>query len=559
MKRRTIAVMTLIATLLLFGSIVRAQDGPGASITIGWIMECQGLGDNGYNDIIDSALTELEEQTGVTVIRTPRLDLFTDQSLYNLLDVGVDVIITSDEGGLTGAISEAARSNPDTAFIILGAEGAPLMNLASVIFEENEVGYMAGYIAGTITDTGSVGFVGGARFESILRTERGFTEGAADADPSVSVMVEYVGEPDDAAGLYDQEMIKGASLRLAGAGADVLFAAAGSGFPGVVYGAERMGVHAVGVDHDLGSLAPNTVSFSVIYHYDVPVKMLIEDIIHGTFAGGIYTMGFENGGLDISDPGASVTASEAAEIRGRAALLADGGIDVPDYLDERRRTTIVVTHRINHPPYEFLDDKENSAGYLIDVMEEIGDRLGREVIFKSFTEGRIESGLEAGRSDIEPMMMLDEERTKSYLISVPWGITESVLIVPDDDLSPATMSELIGKTVAVRAGSIEEAYVYRIPSIFVESFSTTELALFALATGDVDAVIADRESALFSLSEKPLKKEDLRVIESPVFISPYGIAMPKPGDEAFLAEIERVLENMEADGTLDEIRRRWFR
>ncbi|MBN1883870.1 MAG: transporter substrate-binding domain-containing protein [Deltaproteobacteria bacterium] len=559
MKRRTITAMILACALLLFGSIAHAEDGPAASITIGWIMECQGLGDNGYNDIIDSALTDLEKETGVTVIRTPRMDLFTDQALYDLLNVDVDVIITSDEGGLNGAVSEAARSNPDISFIILGAEGAPLMNLASVIFEENEVGYMAGFIAGTITDTKSVGFVGGAPFESILRTERGFVAGVADADPSVDVAVEYVGEQGDATGLYDQEKIKAASLRIAGSGADVLFAAAGSGAVGTIYGAERMDVCAIGVDHDMESLAPNTVSSSVIYRYDVPVKMLIEDIIHGTFSGGIYTMGFENGGLDIADPGSSVTASEAAKIKDRARLLAGGKIDVPDYLDERRGNTIVVTHRINHPPYEFLDDKGNSTGYLIDVMEEIGSRMGREVIFKSFTEARIESGLETSRSDIEPMIMLDEERTKSYLISAPWGITESVLIVPDDDLSPSTMSELLGKTVAVRAGSIEEAYVHRIPSIFVENFSTTELALFALARGDVDAVVADRESARFSLSEKPLKKEDLKTIDTPVFISPYGVAMPKPGDEAFLAEIERVLENMEADGTLEKIREHWFR
>ena len=558
MKRRIITALTLAAALLLFGALASAQDLPGEGITIGWIMEGQGFGDNGYNDIIDAALTELEKETGVTVIRTPRLDLFTDQALYNLLEVGVDVIITSDEGGLTDAVSEAARSNPDTFFIILGAEGAPLMNLASVIFEENEVGYMAGYIAGTITNTNSVGFVGGASFESIFRTERGFTAGVADADPSATVMVEYIGEPGDATGLYDQGMIREASLRLAGSGADVLFAAAGTGALGAVSGAERMGVRTVGSDHDLEMLAPDTVSFSVIYRYDVPVRMLLEDVINGTFAGGIYTMGFENGGLDISDPGSSVTAAEAGKIRDRARILANGGIDVPDYLDERRRTTIVVTHRINHPPYEFLDDKGNSTGYLIDVMEEVGDRTGRDVIFKSFTEERIESGLETSRSDIEPMMMLDEERTKSYIISAPWGITESVLIVPDDDLSPATMSELMSEDVAVRAGSIEEAYVHRIPSIFVENFSTTELALFALARGDVAAVVADRESALYSLVEKPLKKEDLKVIDTPVIISPYGVAMPKPGDEAFLAEIERVLENMEADGTLDKIKDRWF-
>ena len=558
MKR--LMLLTLVSVIFFLCTPQAFTQDTEPPLRVGWIMESQGLGDGGFNDVVDLALDELKKDMGIKVIMVPRLDLYIDQAIKNLLELGVDVIIASDEGGMAGAMSEAARLNPDVKFILIGAAGAPLPNLASAIFEEDEAGYMAGFIAGTVTRTGVVGFIGGGTFEPILRFERGFTRGVSDANAGAEVLIKYVAEGEESRGLYDSKETKKIALKMAGSNADVLFCASGSGVIGAINGAEKMGVWFVGFRGDLRRHAPKTVLTSVVYRFDVPVKRLISNIINGEFVGGTYVLGFQDdafGISDLSNPESNIGSDKARKIRTRMELLASGKVDVPDYLDERRGLTIIVSSLLNKPPYEFIDKKGRYQGYVIDVMGEVGRRLGKELIYKNFEGERTTSGLEAMRPDIEPMMMVDEERIKSYITTQPWGLAESVLVVLESDIHPEEVSELIARNVGVTAGGIEESYVRKIAGIFLESYSSTELALIALTTGEVDAVIANREEVRYFIEES-LRKKDFIVIEKPVLISPFSVAMPKPGDEQFLSEIERVLKSMETDGTLEELSDKWF-
>ena len=549
--------IALIIFLFLFSPFAFSQ-GTDHPLVVGWIMESQGLGDGGFNDAVEKALLELKAEHGIDFVRTPRLDLYTDKLIYNLLKLDVDMIIASDEGGMSGAMSEAARSNPNVKFILIGAEGAPLTNLASVLFEENEAGYMAGYIAGTTTEKNKVGFIGGGKFVPILRFEKGFMGGVMDADPSAEVVTEYLAKGDDTSGLYNRNGTEEATRRLAGAGADIVFCASGTGSVGAISGADKMDIWSIGLKDNQKKFAPESVLSSVIYRFDVPVKKLVSDAVKGDFWGGIYVMGFMEGGLDVVGLSEKISSDKARRIMNRASSLMRGDVDVPDYLDERRLKTIIVTHSINIPPFEFVDEDGNSQGYVIDVMKEVGRRLGKEVVFKSFFMTRTESGLEESRSDIEPMVMLDEERVRSYITTDPWGISESVMVVPEGDLSPKDISELMAKTVGVSAGTIEESFLMKIPGIFHLGYSSTELALFALSAGKVDAVIGDENVVTYFLTQAPLGKEDFMILEKPLIISPYAVAMAKPGDPAFLSEIERALKSMNNDGTLDKLANKWL-
>ncbi len=190
-------------------------------------------------------------------------------------------------------------------------------------------------------------------------------------------------------------------------------------------------------------------------------------------------------------------------------------------------------------------------------MKEAGKRLGREVIFNSFAGTRIPIGLAATTSDIEPMVMIDEDRTASFLTGEPWGVTESVLVVRKSKLVPKEIFELISKNVGVVSGSVEERYTRKLPGIFSTGLSSTELCLMALAGGQIDAAVVDKDAATFFLSGT-LKREKLIMIKKPVLISPYAVAMPKPGDPAFLADIDGILKSMKDDGTLKKIAKRWL-
>jgi ABC-type amino acid transport substrate-binding protein len=268
-------------------------------------------------------------------------------------------------------------------------------------------------------------------------------------------------------------------------------------------------------------------------------------------------MSFENGGLGLSDLSSSIGSDSKAKIAARKSLLASGKVKVPDYLAERRKTKLVVSLNIKTAPYEYIDKKGRLVGYVIDVMNEAGRRLGRKVIFNSFSGTRISSGLEATRSDIEPMVMVDEERAASLLVGDTWGVVESVLLVKKNKLVPKEIFELVSKKVGVVSGSVEEVYARKLPGIFSKGYSSAEICLRALDGGEVDAAIVDRNAADFLLSEV-LNHKHFVMIEKPVVISAYSAAMPRPGDPAFLKGIDAALKTMKDDGTLRKISRRWF-
>jgi ABC-type amino acid transport substrate-binding protein len=131
------------------------------------------------------------------------------------------------------------------------------------------------------------------------------------------------------------------------------------------------------------------------------------------------------------------------------------------------------------------------------------------------------------------------------------------LVVPDEETSPKTISDLFSKTVGVNAGGVEESYLQKLPGIFSKAYKGSEYALSGLALNEVDAVICDKEIAKHFING-PLKREDLVILEKPVIISPYAVGMAKPGDEIFLAQIDRTIKGMKDDGTLDKLSKKWF-
>lgn len=541
---------------LAFAHFLYAEEPEVKSpLKVGWIMESKRMVGGEYNDLVYKALIELKDEKKIEIIRAPRLYLFADETIKDLIEVGVELVIASDEAGMAGAISDAAVSNPGVNFILVGAEGVPLVNLASVIFEEDEAGYMAGFAAGTVAKNGKVGFLGGAKFFPILRYERGFIAGVNDANPAAEVTIKYISE-DDASVLLKTEEVKDESLRLAGKEMDVLFAVSGPASLGAVYGAEKAGIFAIGLGADRSKLAPNSVAASVVKRFDVAITGIVSDTVSGNFAGGVYLMGFKNGGLEIATTGA-ISQEKARKILNRRDMLKADRVKVPDYTDERRKKTLFISHNPNMAPYQFTDKDGESMGYIIDVMKEVGRRMGLTVKFNSFAGKRTPSGLETERSDIEAMLMLDRLRTRSFITTSPWGVSESVLVVPDDETSPKTISDLFSKTVGVNAGGVEESYLQKLPGIFSKAYKGSEYALSGLALKEVDAVICDKEIAKHFING-PLKREDLIILDKPVIISPYAVGMAKPGDKIFLSQIDRTIKAMKKDGTLDELSEKWF-
>ena len=109
-------------------------------------------------------------------------------------------------------------------------------NIASLIFKEQEAGYLAGYIAALQSKTGKVGYIGGTKIPPVERFGIGFVQGAKAAKSDIKVMYNYSGT------FSDTNKGKTLAATMYDSGADVIFVAAGNTGNGVIAEAKERGI-----------------------------------------------------------------------------------------------------------------------------------------------------------------------------------------------------------------------------------------------------------------------------------------------------------------------------
>ena len=289
---------------LLFGLIlVLLLCGPASAqrLVVGFITGTAGLGDLSFNDMAYGGIRIAQKEYGFhLIVKTLQEGIPAGKAEF------LDVAESSDIVILLGAqhvemVKANASKFSHKQFILIESPVEGLPNVSSVSFKQNEGSFLAGYLAGRMTRTDKVGFVGGVSIPPVRAFEGGFTEGVRYANPRASVVVEYVSQPGDFSG-FDNPA-KGFELAQAQyrSGADIIFAVAGLTGNGVIEAARRAGKFAIGVDSDQDSLAKGRVLTSMIKRLDVAAYKELVKALTGQFKGGDTQYGLADGGVGLTE------------------------------------------------------------------------------------------------------------------------------------------------------------------------------------------------------------------------------------------------------------------
>lgn len=182
-------------------------------------------------------------------------------------------IIFGDAFGNEEAARAVAADYPDIAFVF-GSGGGPAEPNFSV-FDNwiHEPAYLAGMLAGGLTESNVIGAVGGFPVPEVNRIVNAFTAGAQEVNPEVEVLVTFLNS------WFDPAAAKEAALAQVGAGADILFA---ERF-GVIEAAQENDLVAIGNMSDQESLAPEHVVTSVTWNMEPTVKYVIDQVLAGSY------------------------------------------------------------------------------------------------------------------------------------------------------------------------------------------------------------------------------------------------------------------------------------
>jgi len=271
---------------------------------VGLVFDVGGRGDKSFNDAAYLGVSRAEKELDIeasylepasTEDREAALRLFAARG-FDLV-IGVGFIFSSD-------IDAVARAYPGTRFAGVdyapGPHGIP-DNVAALAFREEEGSFLVGAVAGLMSKSHHVGFVGGMTGPLIRKFEAGYEQGVKAACPSCVVHAAYAGPTPDAF----RDPAKGKALANAqiAAGSDVVYHASGATGHGVFEAAADARVLAIGVDADQYDEMPGTVVTSMIKRGDVAVFDIVKATIDGKFHGGMNVFGLEEAGVDYVHEG----------------------------------------------------------------------------------------------------------------------------------------------------------------------------------------------------------------------------------------------------------------
>lgn len=213
------------------------------------------------------------------------------------------------------------------------------------------------------------------------------------------------------------------------------------------------------------------------------------------------------------------------------------------------------------PPMGFRDATTNELiGFDVDVAMEVAKRMGVELVPTPIDWSQKINELDTGNIDvIWNGFTITEDRIEQTEMTFPYMTNRQIIVVLDS--SPYyTLSDLAGKKLALQLDSsaeeaLESSADFKASLAGGEAikFTANDQALMDLEIGGSDCVLIDEIVANYYIS----LGHNYRVLEESLADEDYGIGCQK-GSVALKNEIERILKEMKADGSLAEISTKWF-
>lgn len=210
----------------------------------------------------------------------------------------------------------------------------------------------------------------------------------------------------------------------------------------------------------------------------------------------------------------------------------------------------------SYTPYFYIDENGNYAGIDKEIAEEACRRMHYKAVFKEVSWAEQTHKLAKGSIDCIWGGFAMNGRENQYQWAGPYLKSPiSVCVRSDSDIH--SFEDLRGKTVGVLVNSKAEYYFLNQPyssQLQVSSYNNLQNAFAAFNKGYTDAVVGH----LTGLEEYTKNNPDLyRYLDSPIHTAHLGVAFKKDMDSAFVGHLSRTLDQMNADGTIPSIAKKY--
>jgi basic membrane protein A len=350
-----LAVLALVAAACGDNGVTGDGDGTpapecNADLSVGVAYDVGGIGDKSFNDAANRGLQAAIDEGLVCEENTDSLEPDAtgsnrDDNVVALADAGHNLVIAVGFAFSPG-INDNAGDYPDTQFAIIdgyatcgtvcGLTNDNLTNVTDLTFKEQEGSFLVGAAAATQANKDgctTVGFLGGQTGPLIEKFQAGFEAGVANVDPSIKVLVQYIG--DDVTAFNDAVKGEALSTGMYDDGACIIYHAAGASGAGLFNAAVAADKLAIGVDSDQYLLVsaeqqPHIMT-SMLKRVDTAVHDAIQQAGDGALEAGGQVFGLAEQGVDYSKSNTDLMTDDIITLLdGLKQKIIDGEITVPD-------------------------------------------------------------------------------------------------------------------------------------------------------------------------------------------------------------------------------------
>lgn len=228
--------------------------------------------------------------------------------------------------------------------------------------------------------------------------------------------------------------------------------------------------------------------------------------------------------------------------------------------------TLVVLTSSGYHPYEMVDDQGNLIGFDIEFGEALAQEMGVEIEWQDMDFDGIIASLNSGRGDmaiaaISPDPSRDALFSQSYYV----GDEESPFFVLALKTSNITSTaDISDKTVGVQIGTIQEQMINQLKdelNLSVDQRTSVSQMVMEITSSRLDFIVIEGPTAkeyveqfdtlmTFELTNQEIQEYLIEV---------NGVSVALPTNSELLDDINKAIDVLKENGTLQQLVDKWFK
>jgi polar amino acid transport system substrate-binding protein len=215
----------------------------------------------------------------------------------------------------------------------------------------------------------------------------------------------------------------------------------------------------------------------------------------------------------------------------------------------------------DYPPYESKDDKGNFVGFDMDLVREVGKRIGRDVQIVDMGFDGLIAAVQEGKVDgVIAAMQATDARKEKVDFSAPYHfVQDAFLVAGNSTITIAAAKDAAAYKVGVQTGTIQEKWIVDnlvTPGLMKDAnvfrYERADNAALDLQAGRIDTVLLISDAAQKLATDMGLK---VALTTTETVAAGQAIALQK--GSALKADIDKALDAMKTDGTLAKLQQQY--